>query len=50
MNVNQYTLKLQEALQAAQNLASEKSHAELGSAHVLSALLDQAEGLTRPIL
>ena len=50
MNVNQYTLKLQEALQAAQNLASEKSHAELGSAHVLSALLDQPEGLTRPIL
>ncbi|MCB1232636.1 MAG: ATP-dependent chaperone ClpB [Verrucomicrobiae bacterium] len=50
MNINQFTLKLQEALQAAQSLATEKGHAELGSAHVLSVLLDQPEGITRPIL
>ncbi|MCB1090225.1 MAG: AAA family ATPase, partial [Verrucomicrobiae bacterium] len=50
MNINQFTLKLQEALQAAQSLANEQGHAELGSAHVLIALLDQADGVTRPIL
>ena len=50
MNPNQFTLKLQEALQAAQSLASEFNHAELGSAHVLLSLLQQTEGVTRPIL
>ncbi len=50
MNINQFTLKLQEAIQAAQSLASDRNHAELSSIHVLSALLDQSEGLTRPIL
>jgi len=50
MNPNQFTLKLQEAVQAAQNLASEKNHAELGGVHLLAALLDQSEGVTRPIL
>ncbi len=50
MNINQFTLKLQEALQAAQSLTMEKGHAEMGSAHVLSALLEQTEGITRPVL
>ncbi len=49
MNSQQFTLKLQEAFQAAQNLASELNHAELGSAHILSCLLEQQEGATRPI-
>ena len=49
MNPNQFTLKLQEALQAAQSLASEFNHAEIGSAHVLLALLEQSEGVTRPV-
>ncbi len=49
MNVNQFTLKLQEAFQAAQDMASNRNHAELGATHVLAALLDQGEGVTRPI-
>lgn len=49
MNPQEFTLKLQEAFQAAQSLASELNHAELGSAHVLSCLLEQQEGVTRPI-
>ena len=49
MNVNQFTLKLQEAFQAAQDMASNSNHAELGATHVLASLLDQGEGVTRPI-
>ena len=50
MNPNQFTIKLQEAFRAAQILANEKSHAELSSVHLFSALLDQPDGVTRPIL
>ncbi len=50
MNPNQFTHKLQEALQAAQSLAAGRNHAELSAAHLLSALLDQSEGVARPIL
>ncbi len=50
MNANQFTLKLQEALQGAQSLSTEKGHAELGSGHVLLSLLRQPEGITRPVL
>jgi len=50
MNPNQFTLKLQEAFQAAQSLAGTKNHAELSSLHLMSALLDQSDGVTRPIL
>lgn len=49
MNLNQATLKLQEAFQAAQSLAANHNHAELSSTHVLAALLDQGEGVTRPV-
>ncbi len=50
MNPNQFTHKLQEALQAAQSLATSKNHSELSGAHLFSALLAQEEGATRPIL
>ena len=50
MNPNQFTLKLQEAVQAAQSLANTSNHSELSSLHLISALLDQPEGVTRPIL
>lgn len=50
MNPNQFTLKLQEAFQAAQGLANDQGQAELGSAHLMAALLEQTEGVTRPIL
>lgn len=50
MNPNQFTLKLQEAFQAAQSLANNQSQAEISSIHLLSALLDQPEGVVVPIL
>jgi len=50
MSLDKLTLKLQEALQAGQRLASKSSHAELKSVHVLLALLQQEGGITVPIL
>jgi len=50
MALDKLTLKLQEALQSGQRLASKSSHAELKGAHVLLALLQQEGGITVPIL
>ncbi len=50
MNPNQFTHKLQEAFQAAQSLATSRNHTELTSVHLLTALLAQSDGSTRPIL
>ncbi len=50
MNPNQFTHKLQEALQSAQQIAADRNHAELTSKHLFSALLQQTEGITRPVL
>src|SRR5438094_985506 len=41
---------MQEALQAAQDLASQFNNQEITDEHFLSALLDQADGITRPLL
>ena len=41
---------MQEALQAAQDIAAEFNHQEISNEHFLSALLDQTEGVTRPLL
>src|ERR1700745_2050138 len=50
MRIDKYTQKMQEALQAAQDLASQANHPEVTNEHFLSALLDQGEGITRPLL
>src|SRR5919198_4267155 len=50
MRIDKYTQKMQEALQAAQDLASQGNHPEITNEHFLSALLDQGEGITRPLL
>ncbi|MBA3272402.1 MAG: ATP-dependent chaperone ClpB [Chthoniobacterales bacterium] len=50
MRPDKFTQKMQEALQAAQDLASQHNHAEIGNEHFLTALLDQSEGVTRPLL
>src|SRR5260370_30270204 len=50
MRIDKYTEKMQEALQAAQDLASQSNHQEIANEHFLSALLDQTEGITRPLL
>ncbi|MGJ8656793.1 MAG: ATP-dependent chaperone ClpB [Akkermansiaceae bacterium] len=44
------TIKLQEALQAGQQLAMRSAHAELKSSHVLLSLLQQEDGIVTPIL
>ena len=50
MRIDKYTQKMQEALQAAQDIASQGNHPEVTNEHFLSALLDQGEGITRPLL
>jgi ATP-dependent Clp protease ATP-binding subunit ClpB len=50
MRIDKFTQKMQEALQAAQDLASQANHPEITNEHFLSALLDQGEGITRPLL
>ena len=47
---DRFTLKSQEAIQAAQELAREKQHQELQPEHLLMALLRQADGVVPPIL
>jgi ATP-dependent Clp protease ATP-binding subunit ClpB len=44
------TVKSQEAVQRAQSLASEKGHPEIDPLHLLAALLDEEDGVARPIL
>ena len=50
MRIDKFTQKMQEALQAAQDLAAQANHQEITNEHFLSALLDQSEGITRPLL
>jgi ATP-dependent Clp protease ATP-binding subunit ClpB len=50
MRIDRFTQKMQEALQAAQDLASQSNHQEITNEHFLSVLLDQTDGLTRPLL
>ncbi|MDF1811233.1 MAG: hypothetical protein P1V20_03435 [Verrucomicrobiales bacterium] len=45
MNPNQFTLKLQEAFQAARSLATAKDNSEFQSAHLLSAMLSDQGGV-----
>src|SRR5215471_18656783 len=41
---------MQEALQAAQDLASQSNHQEITNEHFLLSLLDQSDGITQPLL
>ena len=50
MRVDKFTQKMQEALQAAQDLASQSNHQEIANEHFLAALLDQSDGIARPLL
>lgn len=50
MQMDRLTIKSQEALHRAQRLATERHHAEVDLEHVLIALLDQEEGVVRPLL
>jgi ATP-dependent Clp protease ATP-binding subunit ClpB len=50
MRPDKFTQKMQEALQAAQEVASQFSQQEITNEHFLLALLDQTDGVTRPLL
>jgi ATP-dependent Clp protease ATP-binding subunit ClpB len=50
MRPEKFTQKMQEALQAAQNVASEFNQQEITNEHFLLALLDQTDGVARPLL
>src|SRR3712207_4104903 len=50
MRVDRFTQKMQEALQSAQDVAAQHSQQEITNEHFLIALLDQSEGVTRPLL
>src|SRR2546421_11056984 len=50
MRIDRYTQKMQEALQGAQDFAAQGQSPEIGNEHFLLAVLDQAEGVTRPLL
>ena len=50
MQLEKFTLKAQEALAAAQQLASSRGNAQIEAEHLLAAMLDQDGGLTVPIL
>jgi ATP-dependent Clp protease ATP-binding subunit ClpB len=50
MRVDKFTQKMQEALQAAQDLAAQSNQQEITNEHFLLALLEQPEGITQPLL
>ena len=50
MDINKLTLKSQEALQAAQRLATENNNQQVETAHLMGALLGQTDGVTLPLM
>jgi len=50
MRPDKFTVKMQEALQAALDLTSKHGQQEIDNEHFLLALLEQSEGLARPLL
>lgn len=49
-NFHRFTIKAQEALQNAQDLAAKENHGELKPLHLLAALLNDGQSLIQPIL
>lgn len=50
MNMNKYTIKLQEAISEAQGLALDHKHSEISDLHLLKALLSQEESISLALL
>jgi ATP-dependent Clp protease ATP-binding subunit ClpB len=48
--MDKLTIKAQEALQSAQEIAQKLNHQEVDAEHMLSALIQQPDGLVRPLL
>jgi len=49
-NFHRFTIKAQEALQNAQEIAAKKNHGELKPLHLLAALLEDEQSLVIPVL
>jgi len=49
MRTDRFTQRMQEALQSAQSLATNRNHTEFDNEHFLIALLEQPEGVTKPL-
>ncbi len=49
MDFSKYTVKMQEAIQQAVGFAGEKNSSQIEVAHILIALLEQKEGVARPL-
>jgi ATP-dependent Clp protease ATP-binding subunit ClpB len=50
MQLDRFTIKAQEAIQAALRIAADRRHTETGPDHLLLALLEQPEGVVLPVL
>jgi ATP-dependent Clp protease ATP-binding subunit ClpB len=49
-NFNRFTIKSQEALQGAQEIAAERNHGELKAIHLLASLIADSQSLVQPML
>ena len=50
MRADSFTVKVQEAIDAAQRLARQRGHQALEPAHLFAALLEDEQGVTRALL
>ena len=50
MQFDKFTLKSQEAIQTAQQLAQKNSNQEIHTCHLAKAILEQPEGVVVPVL
>jgi len=50
MRPDRFTIRAQEALQDAQRIAQSRNHQEVDSLHLLKALIEQRDGVVRPML
>jgi len=50
MNYEQFTLKTQDALQNASAIAQQNDHSEIGLEHILISLIEQKDGLVKPVI
>src|SRR6266852_5065628 len=50
MRLDKFTLRAQEAIQAASELAERNQHQQVEPEHLLAAMLEQPEGIVRPVL
>ena len=49
MNIDKFTIKMKEALQGAENLATRYNNAEIGTEHMFLSLLQQKDGIAEPL-